>query len=149
MAIYVDDYRDKAVGNLQNTGNLRVVSTSPGKTQNIVSKNGQHVLKFSSTQANQLFVADTRFTNNIDDVNMLVCFSVDAVQQVPGSYGIINWDYTAENKGLSLAFLPARSVKALQLYDDSTQKTVAFANYDWQNGQKEISTLLRYGVMGY
>ena len=145
MAIYIDDYRDKAVGSLRNTGNLRVVSTGSGKTQNIVSKNGQHVLRFSSTQANQLFVADTRFTNNIDDVNMLVCFSVDAVQQVPGSYGIINWDYTAENKGLSLALLPARGVKALQLYDDSVQKTVAFANYDWQNGQKYW---IRWKVVG-
>lgn len=145
MAIYIDDYRDKAVGSLRNTGNLRVVSTGSGKTQNIVSKNGQHVLRFSSTQTNQLFVADTRFTNNIDDVNMLVCFSVDAVQQVPGSYGIINWDYTAENKGLSLAFLPARSVKALQLYDDSIQKTVAFVNYDWQNGQKYW---IRWKVVG-
>ena len=145
MAIYIDDYRDKAVGSLQNTGNLRVVSTGSGKTQYIISKNGQHVLRFASTQAGQLFVADTRFTNNIDDVDMLACFSVDAVQQVPGSYGILNWDYTAENKSLSLAFLPARSVKALQLYDDSIQKTVAFANYDWQNGQKYW---IRWKVVG-
>lgn len=145
MAIYIDDYSDKNTGYFLNKNNLMTVSNSGGKSQDIIVRNNQHILKLTSTQSNQLFIADTRFTDNIDDIDMLACFSVDAVQQVPGSYGILNWDYTAENKGLSLAFLPARSVKALQLYDDSTQRTVAFANYDWQNGQKHW---IRWKVVG-
>lgn len=136
MAIYIDDYSDKKTGYFLNKNNLMTVLNSGGKSQDIIVRNNQHILKLTSTQSNQLFIADTRFTDNIDDIDMLACFSVDAVQQVPGSYGIINWDYTAEGKGLSLAFLPARGTKALQLYDDSVSRTVGFINYDWQNREK-------------
>lgn len=136
MAIYIDDYSGKKTGYFLNKNNLMTVLNSGGKSQDIIVRNNQHILKLTSTQSNQLFIADTRFTDNIDDIDMLACFSVDAVQQVPGSYGIINWDYTAEGKGLSLAFLPARGIKALQLYDDSASRTVGFINYDWQNREK-------------
>lgn len=136
MAIYIDDYRSKETGYFLNRGDLSTILRKTGKYQDIVAKDGQYILKITSTQANQLFIADTRFTDNIDDIDMLICFSVDAVQQVPGSYGILNWDYTEEGKGLSIAFLPARNNKALQLYDDSASRTVGFINYDWQNGKK-------------
>ena len=136
MAIYIDNYRDKQPGQFQQRANLTAVTMQNGKAASIARQGDRSFLKISSYLASRAFVADNRLTNNMNDVEMLVKFSVTAEKQVPGAYGILNWDYTADGKGLTVSFLPARNVKAIQLYDDSASRTVSFANYDWENGRK-------------
>ena len=145
MAVYIDNYKDKQSGQFQQRANLTVVTMQNGKAASIVKRGNKGTLQISSYLASRAFVADNRLTNNMDDIEMLVKFSVTAEKQVPGAYGILNWDYTADGKGLTVSFLPARNVKALQLYDDSASKTVAFTNYDWENGKKYW---LRWKVVG-
>lgn len=136
MAVYIDNYKDKQPGQFQQRANLTAVTMQNGKAVSIVKRGNEGTLQISSYLASRAFVADNRLTNNMNDVEMLVKFSVTAEKQVPGAYGILNWDYTADGKGLTVSFLPARNVKAIQLYDDSASRTVSFANYDWENGRK-------------
>lgn len=136
MAVYIDNYNDKRVGSLQQKGNLTAITMQNGKSASIAKSGSSRVFKLSSYLASRAFVADNRLTNNMDNVEMLVKFSVSAEKQVPGAYGILNWDYTADGKGLTVSFLPVRNVKAIQLYDDSASRAVAFVNYDWENGRK-------------
>lgn len=145
MAVYIDNYKDKQSGQFQQRANLTAVTMQNGKAVSIVKNGDEGALQISSYLASRAFVADNRLTDNMDNVEMLVKFSVTAEKQVPGAYGILNWDYTADGKGLTVSFLPARNVKALQLYDDSASKTVAFTNYDWENGKKYW---LRWKVAG-
>ena len=136
MAVYIDNYKDKQPGQFQQRANLTAVTMQNGKAVSIVKRGNEGALQISSYLASRAFVADNRLIDNMDNVEMLVKFSVTAEKQVPGAYGILNWDYTAEGKGLTVSFLPARNVKALQLYDDSASRTVSFTNYDWENGRK-------------
>ena len=136
MAVYIDNYRDKQPGQFQQRANLTAVTMQNGKAASIVKRGNEGALQISSYLASRALIADNRLTNNMDNVEMLVKFSVTAEKQVPGAYGILNWDYTADGKGLTVSFLPARNVKAIQLYDDSASRTVSFANYDWENGRK-------------
>jgi len=145
MAIYIDNYRDKQPGQFQQRANLTAVTMQNGKAASIARQGDRSFLKISSYLASRAFVADNRLTDNMDNVEMLVRFSVTAEKQVPGAYGVLNWDYTADGKGLTVSFLPARNVRAIQLYDDSASRTVSFANYDWENGKKYW---LRWKVVG-
>lgn len=144
MAIRGDNYRLVNTGQLDADVYLLDVQRKPSKRFYILKDaEGNKRLRAVSSESGVGLAIDGHLFNDAssatikvpDDVDMVVKFSVNAEQQVPGSYGIINWDYTVGGKGLSLAFLPARGEKALQLYDDSVQQTVSFTKYDWQNNQ--------------
>lgn len=144
MAIRGDNYRLVNTGQLDADVYLLDVQRKPSKRFYILKDaEGNKRLQVKSSESGVGLAIDGHLFNDAssatikvpDDVDMVVKFSVNAEQQVPGSYGIINWDYTVGGKGLSLAFLPARGEKALQLYDDSVQQTISFTKYDWQNNQ--------------
>lgn len=137
MAIRGDNYRLVNTGLVNTELYLADLRRDPNKRFYVLKDpDGNKRLRAISTASGLGLVSDGHFLGNVpDDVDMVVKFSVNAAQQVPGSYGILNWDYTYDGKGLSLAFLPARGEKALQLYDDSVQQTVSFTKYDWQNNQ--------------
>lgn len=137
MAIRGDNYRLVNTGLVDTDLYLADLRRDPNKRFYVLKDpDGNKRLRAISTGSGLGLVSDGHFLGNVpNDVDMVVKFSVNAAQQVPGSYGILNWDYTYDGKGLSLAFLPARGEKAIQLYDDSVQQTVAFTKYDWQNNQ--------------
>ena len=137
MAIRGDNYRLVNTGLVDTDLYLVDPKRDPNKRFHILKDpDGNKRLRVISTGSGTGIMSDGHLLGRVpDDVDMVVKFSVNAEQQVPGSYGILNWDYTFDGKGLSLAFLPARGEKALQLYDDSVQQTVGFTKYDWQNNQ--------------
>lgn len=137
MALRGDDYRILNTGLLDFDVYMVDARRDPNKRFHVLKgPDGKKRLRVISTGSGVGILVDGHTVGKVpDDVDMVVKFSVNAAQQVPGSYGILNWDYTSDGKGLSLAFLPARGEKALQLYDDSVQQTVGFTKYDWQNNQ--------------
>lgn len=140
MARFYTDFREEYRNDLTSSSSLwtpaKVVAN---RTTSIVAANpGQKLVINSGATAGQNLVG-FKSSKNFDYANTietLVQFSVDTGTQVPGSFGIINHKYNAAGQGLSVAFLPASSVKSLFLYDDKNGVTVNFANYNWATGTK-------------
>ena len=125
-------------GSFSTGGGYTLVTAGPG-VRTVTADNydpNNRFLRFERSRNGQDLVAFDAMNNHGNDTETLTLFRVLTAVQVPGSYGVAFWDYTASNQGLSLGFLPASNVKSLILYDDKAGRTVQFANYDWQNLQK-------------
>lgn len=139
MAKFYTDFREEYRNGLTSSSSLwtnaKVVA---GRTTAVVASAGnrQKLLIDAGVNNGQSLVGfkqgkNLNYTNTIET---LVRISVDTATQVPGSFGIINHKYNAAGQGLSVAFLPASSVKSILLYDDKNGLTVNFANYNWASG---------------
>ena len=142
MAKYFYNFNDQPLGAFANGGGMSVVMAGPSdKSRSIIGKYSglgyPHVFRITQggTTGQDLTAFDV-LKNHGGDTESLVLFTANAVRQVPGSYGVMFWDYTAAGQGLGLVFLPARNVKSLVLYDDKAGRTAQFVNYDWQNGTR-------------
>jgi hypothetical protein len=134
MSKYFYTFRNRPTGPFANGQGMTNITAGPsGKTRDITEYGGgDKVLRITQgTTSGQDLTAFDAHNNPPDDFEMTTMFAVGAGVQVPGSFGILFWDYTAANQGLSLGFLPASSTKSLILYDDKAGTTVAFANFNW------------------
>lgn len=139
MARYYTNFTEEPFGSIEPfSKNWEQVTNPPGRTNRIeYAAPGSKLTTVAggSNGASLVGFKPTKNYNYSNTIESLVEFSVNASVQVPGSYGIVNHKYNG-TQGLSLAFMPAASVKSLILYDDKNGRTVAFANYNWSNGTK-------------
>lgn len=138
MARFFTDFREEYRGEISRPSSLwQVIRGVANRTHSIeAAYPGQKMVINSGATGGQSFVG-LKSTKNYDYTNTiesLTKFSISTGTQVPGSFGIVNHKYNASAQGLSLAFVPASSVKSIMLYDDKNGVTVNFANYNWASG---------------
>ena len=105
-------------------------------TARFVQQSGRKVLQINQqSTTGQVYIECTGInTAGNTNVESLCKFSVNAVPQNPGSFGILLHRYTANPLGgFSLAFIPAYSQLSLFLNDDFTNEGANYALYNWKN----------------
>ena len=138
MAQYLYNFSDRPLGGFAHgQGMTLILSGSGTKTRSIIQDGNRKVFRIvqGGTSGQDLIAFDVT-TNHGNDTEMLALFSVSAANQVPGSYGVAFWDYTASVQGASAGFLPASSVRSVMLYDDKAGVSFGHFDYLWNNGQK-------------